>query len=161
MAGTTKAVTRGMHRVRWPANDEPTMQCGRCYEYLPPRRPQRPLLASAAPRTHPRLYGLPYPVDLEGSAQNAEVRSCACGHSIVCISDAEGIRIGVASHRALPEHRAWAVRQGFYDDDPAPRSAQPTNRSIARPVDVSGNRDRGSSAAQSRESAASSEVVAR
>lgn len=26
---------KGMHRVRWPKDGEPEMQCARCYEFLP------------------------------------------------------------------------------------------------------------------------------
>lgn len=60
-----------------------------------------------------RMYGLPYPVDLEGQAANVVVMPCACGVRISCIGDVEGIRIGVASHQAVPEHRAWAERMGY------------------------------------------------
>lgn len=55
-------------------------------------------------------YGQPW-IPPEGSAANVRSLPCACGERITCITDTEGILLGVRAHQRMSVHRAWSDAQ--------------------------------------------------
>lgn len=38
---------------------------------------------------------------------------CACGTFVVCITDNEGIVLGVSAHQLTPEHQQYRIAMGY------------------------------------------------